>query len=186
MKDSRRIGQQFMADQCRVLAAWWFGIDPTVPAYELPVRPKSTIMASLEGWRRKGDVVVSPTHDSRWPFSVEFKKDEGWAELEGLWQAPKYPLMRWWDQCRRQAEQSDSAHPLLIFTRNRRKVYSLAKATTTEWLRLKARAGPVARIERPDEEPLVLALLDDLTATTPPRSSRAVGSRRRLRRRSRA
>jgi hypothetical protein len=180
MTDGRRKGQTFMLEQCRVLAHWWFGTPLSLHYTMLPLRPKSTVVAPMEGWARKGDLDVHPQHATDWPFAVECKNDERWEGLERLWESPKYPLWSWWKQCVAQAGTWENAHPLLLFSRNRRKTYVLARYKTLEWLDSKPQHGPVVRLERPSEEPLGMLLLDDLVAREPPhRSSRRKASPRR-------
>lgn len=174
-----------MADQCRILSHWWFGTPLDAHFTTLPLRPKSTIAAPLEGWVRKADLVVDPRFAKDWPFAVECKKDEGWVELEKLWEAPKYPLLKWWEQCVAQAETWENACPLLIFSRNRRRTYVLARHETFAWLNLTPQKGPLVTVARPTGGLLGIALLDDLVgAPRPRRSSPRKPSRARSRKRS--
>jgi len=174
LTDGRNKGQKFMLDCCRVLSHWWFDVPLDAHFTTLPMRPKSTVVAPMEGWARKGDLDVSPQYADMWPFAVECKKiegDKGWRELERMFTQPKYPLWSWWDQAVSQAETWENAHPLLIFSRNHQRTYVLARATTLEWLDPKPATGPVVTILRPGGERLGLLLLEDLVAVSKPRPS---------------
>lgn len=146
-----------MREVCLVLGRWAGGA----------FRPRPTIVSPSEGWMLKGD--VQHVAGVRFPFVVECKKIEGW-DLDGLFEAPKWPVWRWWGQCSEQARTAEKAHPLLIFSRNRRKNYVLTRAKTLEWLKLQPACGPVVTLRTPDGEVLGLCLLDDLVARPIPRS----------------
>jgi len=165
-----------MLETCRTLSHWWFGTPLDAHFTTLPLRPKSTIAAPLEGWERKADLVVDPRYAKDWPFAVECKKDESWRELEKALESPKAALWKWWKQCIEQAETWKNAYPLLIFSRAHRKTYVLAHSTTFEWLHLKPNKGPLVMIARSEEEQLTLALLDDLVGLARPR--RSLGKKR--------
>jgi hypothetical protein len=173
MAEGRSKGQKFMLECCRALSHWWFATPLDAHYTTLPMRPKSTVVAPMEGWSRKGDLDVDPRYSEDWPFSCECKKiegtDQGWKELERLFEQPKYPLWKWWEQCVAQAETWENARPLLIFSRNRRRTYVLARARTLEWLDPRPTAGPIALLTRPTGERLGLLLLDDLVAVERPR-----------------
>jgi hypothetical protein len=168
-----------------VLSNWWFDTPLDAHFTTLPMRPKSTVVAPMEGWARKGDLDVNPTYADDWPFAVECKKvegDKGWRELERMFEQPKYPLWEWWEQCVAQAVTWENAHPLLLFSRNRRKTYALVRYETIEWLQPVAQKGPLVRVARPTGEALGLLLLDDLVAAQKPRRrSRRSPSRGRSR-----
>lgn len=175
MAEGRIKGQKFMLECCRVLSHWWFDTPLDAHFTILPMRPKSTVIAPMEGWDRKGDLDVNPRHSGEWPFAVECKKiegDKGWRELERMFEQPKYPMWAWWDQCTDQAETWKNAHPLLLFSRNRRKTYALVRIKTLEWLNPRPQKGPVLTITRPSGEVLGLLLLDDLVQVSRPRSPR--------------
>jgi len=107
--------------------------------------------------------------------------DKGCREMERMFEQPKYPLWAWWDQCVAQAETWENAHPLLIFSRNRRKTYVLIRAKTLEWLQPKPQKGPILTMTRPSGEVLGMLLLDDLVQTmlrkSPRRPSRGQSRR---------
>jgi len=165
MKDGREKGQRYMRLCAKAIQGWLGG----------EWRPRPTIVEPMEGYTLKGDLA---SRGVRWqPFSIECKHVEEWV-LDGIFDAPKWPVWGWWEQCKRQAEavpiapaREESAIPLLLFSRNRRRNYVLADARTIEWLRVKPVNGPVLTVHR-REEPLALCLLDDLVrARKPPRSS---------------
>lgn len=160
--DGNEKGQAYMREVCLVLGRWAGGA----------FRPRPTIIAPSEGWAVKGD--VQHAADVRFPFAVECKKIEGW-DFDGLFEAPKWPVWKWWAQCAEQARTSKNTHPLLIFSRNRRKNYVLARASTLEWLKLRPVNGPLVGVNTPDGERLSLCLLDDLVSCPIPKSSRALG-----------
>lgn len=155
MIDGRRKGQAYMRAIAEAFAAWLGGT----------WRPRPTIAEPMEGWAVKGDLA---SHGVRvQPFVIEIKKIEGWV-LDGLYDAPKWPVWSWWAQCKEQAA-STGGIPLLIFSRNRRRDYILAPMEVLEWLRVKPVHGPVSHVRTCDES-LGLCLLDDLVATRPPKS----------------
>ena len=175
MTEGRIKGQKFMLDCCRVLSNWWFRTPLDAHYTTLPLRPKSTIIAPMEGWARKGDLDVNPRFSDDWPFAVECKKIEGsngWRELERMFEQPKYPLWAWWMQCKDQAATWENAHPLLLFSRNRTRTYALVQYETLEWLKPEACRGPIVKVERQTGETLGLLLLDDLVAAEKPRQSK--------------
>ena len=160
MTDSRIKGQRFMLGVSRALSTWVVGTDPKAKAGSLPFRPRETIREPAEGhWELKGDIRCRP--DVYFPFSVECKKDESWS-LEGLMEAPKCPVWKWWEQAKTQAAAGFSAIPLLIFSRNRRKNYVLMRANVHEWFALKPSVAPHLMVRRPSGEQLALVVLDDL------------------------
>jgi len=129
-------------------------------------KPRPTIVEPLDGWDVKGDLACAST--ANFPFSVECKKVEGW-ELTGLFESQKWPVWAWWEQCTAQARASKSRHPLLIFSANGRKNYVLVRRATFAWLKPQPAYGPIAHVQHPRREALVLLLLDDLVRTTIPR-----------------
>lgn len=163
MKDSREIGQSYMRTVAKVFAQWLGG----------EWRPRPTIVEPMEGWTTKGDLASRGVEH---PFVVECKKNEQWV-LDGIFDAPKWPIWAWWEQARAQAATVSRSvtvkknHvPLLIFTRNRRKNYVLAEARVLRWLKVKPLNGPVLTVERDNETPLALCLLGDLVLVDPPSS----------------
>lgn len=146
-----------MRDICGHLSRWAGG----------SFRPRPTIVAPSEGWQVKGDVQHAP--GLRFPFSVECKKIEGW-ELDGLYEAPRWVVWKWWKQCVEQAATTKNARPLLIFSRNRRKNYVLTTEATLEWLKLQPARGPRVTVLTPDGGRLGLCLLDDLVKCPIPKS----------------
>lgn len=129
-------------------------------------RPRPTIVEPSEGWQVKGDVQHAP---GLWfPFSIECKKVEKW-ELDGLFEAPHWPVWTWWRQCESQALASENERPLLIFSRNRRKSYVLTEAATLDWLKLRPKHGPRVQMWTPRGVSLGLCLLDDLVHCTIPK-----------------
>jgi hypothetical protein len=153
-------GAKFENRICRAISQWLVDGDWTKCRIdELPFRRRFTASPSLEGfWVRGGDLLHRTTVKS--PFSIECKNIEGWV-LDGAYSAKKWEPWGWWEQCRDQA-QTVGLVPLLIFTRNRYPVYVLMTKETEEWLQVRPRSGPVARLERPSGEALALVLLDDL------------------------
>lgn len=164
MKDSRGKGAKFMRSICTVFTRWidpiGVGLGPDNPRQEdLAFRVRSTSIQPIEGhWYGRGDILCRP--DIPWPFTTECKKVEGW-EMDGMLANEAWPVWRWWDQTTQQAL-ADGGVPLLVFARNRRDNCILIEEAAAKCLRLKPRNGPLARVERPNGEVLVLALLDDL------------------------
>jgi len=160
MKDSRRRGGNFENATCRALSAW-FGYTSQRLA-ELPFRRRSTSIMPLEGhWNGGGDILHRP--DVAFPFAVECKDREGW-ELDGALYVPTWPIWDWWEQAQEQARNARLC-PLLVFSRNRRPHYVLLREREATWLKLKPKHGPVLALWRESGETVILAKLNDLTAT---------------------
>ncbi len=157
-------------DVCRELSCWLCtrGECQQCSPSQLLFRRRSTSIMPLEGhWEGRGDILHRP--DVKFPFAVECKKREGW-QLDDVFSIRGAPL-QWWSQAERQARESH-LHPLLVFTRNRRPVYVMLEEGSATCLKLHPREGAVAVVPPPvgEQRPrLVLALLDDLTATAPGR-----------------
>lgn len=160
MIDGREKGQSYMREVCRKLERW----------AGCRFVPRPTVVAPLDGWAVKGDVAHDASVD--FPFVVEIKKIEGW-ELDGAFESPKWPVWKWWEQCLSQAASRESAHPLLIFSRNRRKSYVLTRWHTVEWLKPKPEYGPIVTLRTTADSTLGILLLDDLVGTSIPRRRRS-------------
>lgn len=157
MTDGNEKGARFTRDVCKKLERW----------AGTRFKPRPTIVEPIDGWVVKGDVACDAR--ARFPFSVECKCIEGWS-LDGLFEQPKWPVWAWWDQCIRQADARESVHPLLIFSRARRKTYVLTRRSTVEWLKLQPAYGPIVHVNAPERGRLALVLLDDLVRAKIPKS----------------
>jgi hypothetical protein len=157
MTNGNEKGARFTRDVCKKLERW----------AGTGFKPRPTIVEPIDGWAVKGDVACNAS--ARFPFSVECKCIEGW-ELDGLYEQRKWPVWGWWEQCVRQADAGKSIHPLLIFSRNRRKTYVLARQRTVEWLKPQPEYGPIVNVSTPERGRLAFLLLDDLVRTRIPRS----------------
>ena len=147
MKDSRGKGNRFENDVCRELSRWLVD-EPTEgwpTVYDLPFRRRTTTVMPLEGhWRGAGDIVARP--DVYCPFAIEAKKVEGWS-FDGLFNL-KWPILGWWTQCVQQAEKVGLI-PLLLFSKNRAKIYAVLPPKLVVKLKL-SQVGRVLVLERHD------------------------------------
>lgn len=139
-------------------------------------RPRSTLLAPIEGWHAKGDLESSAAS----PFVIECKKVEGW-ELDGLMSSWNWTVWAWWEQAVSQAcvylrdgASPQSAIPLLTFARNKRPTLVLGAAATFEWLDTRPGDGPGLTI-RAGKRRLGIYRLTDLVRSNPPRAKPKTG-----------
>lgn len=178
MIDGRNKGARYMVDVCRLLSHWVCGTVEDAQAYELAFRPRSTALMPIDGhWETKGDLVVRP--DLVFPLCVECKKHEA-GDLDGLFDAPKWPVWAWWEQTKAQAA-TIHLPPALIFCRNRRENRVLLTRATAQCLEILPHPGPVVDIRRSNGEELTLCLLDNLLGLPSSNLQRLVKSRKSLR-----
>jgi len=165
--DGQKKGRDFENVVCRELSAWVVSSKcRNYPVYELPFRRRFTDSTPIDGhWEGAGDILHQP--GIVFPFCVECKKVEGW-ELDGLLSGGKWPVWSWWSQACEQAAKTELI-PLLVFTRNRRKIYTMMPKGVESCLSLLPSEGAVLRVETPKRNRVVLARLDDLVATNPKR-----------------
>ena len=162
MTNGRVKGNAFENAICFALSRWLASKQTPKRAkvYDLPFRRRSTsIMPMVGHWDGQGDILHKPGIES--PFCIECKKQEGW-ELDGMLYADKWPVWKWWEQCRRQAAKVRLS-PLLIFNRNRRPIYAMLLGVDALCLEPRPKHGPVLVVERPGSLGTVMVLrLDDL------------------------
>lgn len=166
MTKGRLKGNAFENAVCLSLSLWLYPkLSPKTKVAHLPFRRRTTSITPIEGhWEGSGDILHRPDLPYSWPFCVECKNHEGW-DLDGCVTNAKWPGWAWWQQAIDQT--GAGSEPLLIFTRNRRPSYVMLKADTERWLQIEAQSGSVLRVERPGSDPVVVALLDDLTSISP-------------------
>jgi hypothetical protein len=166
MIDGRAKGQKFMNQICRAISLWLFpAMDPKTSVYDLPFRTRSTCIMPVEGhWRGEGDILNRPDIDFR--LCIEVKKHERW-DLDGLLANDKSPIHSWWEQSVEQADKVDM-HPLLLFSRNRRKTYCLMRQDTADHLCIPTQTTrPNLVVHQKNQPTRFLCLLDDLLLTDP-------------------
>ncbi len=166
MRNGKAKGDEYENHVCRIMSVWIVpGKWSKAPVWKLPFRRRFTDTTPLDGhWDGQGDLLHAPR--VAFPFCVECKKIEGW-EIDGALANAKWPVWSWWEQAKRQARKTwktNGLYPLLVFSRNRKPDYVLLEEEVAQCLGLRPKSGPVLRVERPDGERLVLALLSDLTA----------------------
>jgi hypothetical protein len=157
-----------MNELCRVLSLWYFpDTDPKTKVYDLPFRTRSTSIMPIEGhWKGEGDILWRSDMD--FPFCIEAKKHEGW-DLDGFLSNAGSPIHDWWEQAVTQAEKTQ-LHPLLLFSRNRRKTYCMMYQHCAARLMLTAgKSSPIFVIRQEGHTERILCLLDDLVRVDPAR-----------------
>ena len=124
MVNGRRKGNDYENRICRILSTWLVPGEwgkGQCPVYDLPLRRRSTSVMPIEGhWHGHGDILHKPFVDDP-PFAFECKNQECWT-LDGFMENARWPVWDWWEQAKDQAAAS-LLHPLLLFTRNRKKDY---------------------------------------------------------------
>lgn len=122
-RGARRKGRNAQNDIAKVLGLWFFNDSKSMHS-----TPSSGgLRWSLNVAGTRGDIVVSENLD--WPFSIEIKNQEKnkWDLLSLLSNAG--PILEWWDQCKRDAEEANK-EPWLIFTRNNIPYISIIKSSS--------------------------------------------------------
>lgn len=183
MVDGRAKGNNFENAVCRALSLWLFpDLDPKAKVAELPFRRRTTAIQPVEGhWEGRGDILHRPDLGHPWPFAVECKNIERWS-FDGISNS-EWPVWSWWQQAVNQA--SGGKHPFLVFTRNLKPNYVMVGVEVATCLQVEAQNGSVLHVGRPTNDPVVIALLDDLVQIPPERlASLSETSPRRSQRRS--
>lgn len=162
MVDGNRKGGEYMLDVCRLLSQWVAGTPRDAKADRLVFRTRSTALMPIDGhWKTKGDLVSRPDLD--FPLCIECKKVEVGGALDGLFDEPKWPFWKWWEQTKSQALAIGET-PSLIFCRNRRENRVVLPTYAARCLEVLPISGPMLDLLRPDGEALTVCLLDDLLA----------------------
>jgi hypothetical protein len=81
-----------------------------------------------------GDIV--PPFNIGFPGSIECKKVETDWEIDKLLTGTS-DIWKWWEQCLRDSKEHGSKFPLLVFTKNRRKIYIALEESLFELLKEK-------------------------------------------------
>lgn len=157
---SRVKGDAYMRHVCRQLAQWYTRKDwAKAPMADCPFRPRSTSIMPVEGhWRGAGDILWRP--DLKFGYSVECKKIGSWS-LDQAWN-PKWPVLKWWQQCKDQAKRAD-LHPLLIFSKNHADDFAMIDNTALAELQGLSGFVPSPRLEVGSEDAIVCLLTDLMT-----------------------
>ncbi len=163
MVDGKTKGDLFENAICRFLSAWLvseeYADKKAFKVYDLPFRRRFTNTTPLDGhWAGEGDVLHKPGIE--FALCVECKDRKNW-ELDGLLANRKWPPWLWWEQCKQQAERVQ-LRPLMFFTRPFRQVYVMLDKETAECLELQPNHGPVARVQNPTGERVVVTLAQNL------------------------
>lgn len=115
---SKRKGSRAELEVVGLLQEWW---RPFEPGTVFVRTPASGGWAHAPGFRARGDVMIGyrdcSSPPSRWPWTVEVKRREGWSP-ERFLRGGQSPVWAWWAQVQRAAA-DDHAEPLLIFRRSR-------------------------------------------------------------------
>ena len=133
MINGKAKGDAFENKVAKLLASWLYPVEGDykgVAMQDLPFRRRFTTGIPLEGhWNGQGDILHKPGYDL--PFCVECKKHEGW-DIDGYFHSKNWVVWDWWEQAKEQADKVNKP-PLLIFTRNRKKIYILIQEGVVIW-----------------------------------------------------
>lgn len=154
-------GKRFMREVCLHLSHWIAGTPLNARQEDSVFRVRSTALQPIDGhWKAKGDLVCRP--DVPFPFAVECKNVSS-VDFSSILDAPKWPVWSWWAQAKSQAIDVQQ-HPLLIFSRPRREIYTVLQRSIAECLGLPVPAlqAPLLDVTRPNGEALTFLVLKDL------------------------
>jgi hypothetical protein len=112
--DSRSKGAKAELDVCRTFGDWWGQVEPGCIFVRSPGSGGWGNAKSRGEFEASGDIMTSAKH---FPFCVEVKHREGWAESTFRSGRPS-PVWGWWRQCQRAADEMGRV-PMLWFRRNR-------------------------------------------------------------------
>lgn len=130
--DSRRKGNAFELDACRLLSAIANPDDAYLyarsPAHAQLFHRRTTTVVPLEGhWNGAGDLVCRPFVSC--PFTFECKKYKK-VDLAAVLAGKDARFVAWWRQARRQADRTNK-FPALVFAWNRSDIW-IATGTEVE------------------------------------------------------
>lgn len=163
-------GRKGEREVAQLVQAWW---QPHESGIEFAATPRSG------GWRQSmpiradmklaGDII---TNARSWPFTVEVKRRENWAE-KNLRIGIRSPVWKWWRQTQRDASEENGI-PMLWFRHNRRPWYVMLPVdyVYSRQLHLELRAemawqpDRIAKIDIGTQFPVVY-MADDILALDP-------------------
>jgi hypothetical protein len=113
MKNGRAKGKIAEREVAKMLEAWWGQLEPGCRFKSTPLSGGWSSPDVREAFKTSGDLVTTAT---RFPFAIEVKRRENWS-WETLRAGKPSPVLGWWKQAARQAEEMKS-QPLLVFRHN--------------------------------------------------------------------
>lgn len=120
MKGQKQKGNKAEREVARLLQEWWRPFEPLTVFMRTPMSGGWPGAKASPTFRARGDVTVGKAEadapDSRFPFTVEVKRQEGWSErnLECGWRSP---VWAWWRQAQDEAA-DDGVEPMLWFRKS--------------------------------------------------------------------
>lgn len=111
-----------------MLEAWWSPLEPGCRFIRTP-QSGGWHSADVRAEFRACADIMTTAH--RFPFAVESKRREGWAE-KNLLAGRRSPVWGWWRQTLREAAEA-GLEPLLLFRKNRRPWWAMVRH---EWAKL--------------------------------------------------
>jgi hypothetical protein len=117
--NGKQKGARAEREICGLLLAWWLTVEPMIDGEPLTFKrtPGSGGWAHGKGRAAFGTSADVVTNAKRFPFAVEAKHREGWAEST-LVAGKKSPVWGWWKQACSQALEVKKV-PMLWFRKNR-------------------------------------------------------------------
>lgn len=98
----------------KLLATWWAPIEPDARFKRTPLSGGWGDADTRGGFKVAGDICTTA---SRWPFTVEVKRREGWT-FGTFASGKRSPVWGWWRQCIEQAGEEERI-PMLWVRKNR-------------------------------------------------------------------
>lgn len=114
MKNGRSKGSIAEREVAALCKAWWDAVEPEAEFVRTPLSGGWHGPTVRREFQASGDLMTTA---KRWPFTVEVKRRERWAEAP-FRAGRASPVWGWWSQCCRSAAEGDG-EPMLWMRRNR-------------------------------------------------------------------
>ena len=112
---SRQKGNVAEREVAALIKEWWRKLEPKADFVRTPLSGGWGATKEVRaGFKASGDLMTTAT---RFPFTVEVKRREGWT-MERLTQGKKSPVWSWWRQAQTQADEMDLT-PMLWLRKSR-------------------------------------------------------------------